>query len=110
MSAPSSRKNFVDRVLLAERGQRVGRIIHAAAVGFVAADGKRQIAADGQFEHFDAFWRRRQVALLLMRRSGRRQEPDRVQRRLFAATFRQQKMAQMDRVERAAEDADAHVT
>ena len=96
------------RFLLTKLAQRLGRIIHSASIRFVAANGKCQIAADSQFEHFDSILRWRQFAILLMRRDCCRQKPDRVQLDLLAARFRQKKMAHVDRVERAAKDADSH--
>ena len=72
---PQQEKELARRVLLAKMGQGVGRIIHAAAVRFIAADGKRRMPANGQLQHFDSILCRRQFPLLLMGRNRSRQEP-----------------------------------
>ena len=105
---PQQEKKFARRVLVAKMGQGIGRIIHAAAVRFIAADGKRRMSANRQLQHFDSILRRSQFPLLLMGRNRSRHEPHRVQLALFATAFRQQQMAEVDGIEAAAEDSDAH--
>ena len=105
---PQQEEKFARRVLVAKMGQGIDRIIHSAAVRFIAADGKRRMSANRQLQHFDSILRRSQFPLLLMGRNRSRHEPHRVQLALFATAFRQQQMAEVDGIETAAEDSDAH--
>ena len=63
---------------------------------------------DGQFEHLAALLEPGDPAVRLVRRVGARHEPDLVEPGLVAALLGQDQVAHVDRVERAAEDADAH--
>jgi hypothetical protein len=65
---------------------------------------------DCQLDHPRSVVTRGPELLDLMGRSRCGNEPDRVQPSLFPATFGQQKMAVMDRIEAAAENTDAHGT
>src|SRR5262249_29371071 len=64
--------------------------------------------ADGQAEHFDALGERRQLRFRFVRRSGGGYEQDLIEPALFPALLRQDQMAQVNRIEGAAEDTDAH--
>ena len=105
---PQQEKQFARRILVAKMGQSIDAIINAAAVRFITADGKCRMPANRQFQHLNSILRRSQFPLLLMGRNGGRHKPYGVQLALFAAAFRQQQMAEMDRIETAAEDSDTH--
>ena len=59
-------------------------------------------------EHLDALGERGNASIELVRRPRRRHEPDLVERGLFVALLRHGEVAEMHRIEGAAEDADAH--
>ncbi len=105
---PQQKEELAGWILVAKMGQSIDRIIHAAAVRFIAADGKGRMSANRQLQHLDSILRRSQFPLLLMGRNRSRHEPHRVQLALFATAFRQQQMAEVDGIEAAAEDSYAH--
>ena len=76
MSAPQEEEQLPLGGFRLEMGQRVGRIVDAAAIRLVAAHGKRLMARDGQLQHFDAPIGAGQPTVLLVRRHGGRHEPD----------------------------------
>lgn len=103
---PKQEKQLTIRGFRVEMGERIDCIVHPTAFNFKLAYGKRWIAGRGQFEHGDAVFGRRGNTARLMRRLRGWQKPDGIQPALLAATFRQQKMAVVDRIKCAAENTE----
>ncbi len=93
-------------VLVVEVREGVNRIANAAAIGFIAAHRECRVSSDGQLQHLDPLGGRGEFPLLFVRRHGGRQKPNRVESTLLPAAFRQEQMAEVDRVKGAAEDAE----
>jgi hypothetical protein len=86
----------------------VDRVARSGAVLLQFIDAKRGLAGDGQRQHLDTLREGRQLALLLVRRTGRGNEQDLVEAGLLAALLRHDQVPQVDRIKRAAENADTH--
>ncbi len=74
MSAPSRKNNSRLRVFVVQMCQRVDRIVHAAAVGLIAADRERRIAGNRQFQHLDPLHGWRQLPILACAAARRQAE------------------------------------
>jgi hypothetical protein len=59
-------------------------------------------------QHVDSLTWRSRWPISLVRRDGCRHKPDFIQPGLLSATFGQEQMPEVDRIETAAEDAEAH--
>ena len=63
---------------------------------------------DGEFDHVATLLEARDRFVCLVRRMRARHEPDLIERGLIAALLREDEVAHVNRVERAAKDADSH--
>src|SRR5262249_11364506 len=96
------------RMALLYLGEGIGRIARPRTVFFQLINPERRLSGDGEVGHLDADRQRGQGALLLVRRTGRRNEPDLVQPGLLPALLREDQVGQVNRVEGAAKYADSH--
>ena len=108
VSEPISRKNSSRRVAAVQLGQRLGGVAGAGRSFSISSTRKAGWPASGEFEHLARAARTASARSRLVRRprAGRNQTWS--SRRLLAALLGQDQVAHVDRVERAAEDADAH--
>ncbi len=95
-------------VSAAQLGQGVHRVAGSAAILLHFVDAEGGVASQGQRQHFHALIETSNGLTFLLRRPWRRDEPYLVEPRLIARLFGEDEMAEMDRIERTAEDADAH--
>src|ERR1041384_3657379 len=88
-------------------GQHLGRVGQAAhfALNGVYLEGR--MTRDGQFDHLDTLLEARDGVVLLVWRIAGRHKPHLVQPAPLTTLLRQNEMAEMDRIEGAAEDTDA---
>ena len=77
---------------------------------FPPVDRERRVPSHGEVEHLGPGLAGRQVSPVLVRRVAGDDEPDLVQPQLLAAPLGEQQVAVMDRVERAAVEAELHET
>src|SRR5262249_53628532 len=96
------------RILGVQTLERIDRVAEAATIDFAGVDLEGFVAANRELEHFDAIdgWGKRLI--LLVGRNRGRGEPDRVEAALHAATLGQEEVAVVNRIEAAAEEAEAH--
>ena len=85
----------------------LGAVVGAGAAGLDLGDLEGGVAGRGDPRHLQAVGHRRPAGRLVRRRP-RHHEPDPVQRAGLAAGLGQEQVPQVDRVERAAEDAQPH--
>ena len=90
--------------------QRISRVGDAWAVDLDAADIEGGVALHRQAAHLEALFGGRDVALELERRLSRGDEHHRIQTERLARLLGAGQMPDMDGIERAAHDAEAHRT
>ena len=108
--ARDEEQRHVSRIMFTKLAQRIGRVGDARAVYLDAADVEGRVALHRQAAHLEALLSGRDVALELERRLSRRDEHHGIQAERLTRLFGAGQMPDMDGVERAAHDAEAHRT
>src|SRR5207253_8879143 len=104
---PEDQEQLIPTMRTCQLLDGVGGVRLAASFDLEVADGKAVIALDGAGGHLESLPRLRQRRLA-MRRGGARDEEHTVELRAIHGDVRGGEMTEVDRVERAAEDANPH--
>lgn len=81
----------------------------ARSVFFQFINTKNRVAGNGELQHLDALLEASQLVGLLVRRAGGRHEQHLIELGLFATLLGQDEVPQVHGIERAAENAQAHI-